>query len=209
VSVRIRVIQALGILRVKEAGRPLRETFEANRRRDLGLRALEALSKVADPGQADLFKELIQETDADRKRLSIEGLARVADASLLPAFKKDYQREKIEELKIAYSFAITLLGDRAFIDTLVLNMPSRAFGKRCRDYILELGRGILPDLYPYLADTDADIRAELCDILALIGDPEAVSHLTGLLTDPSPQVADRANRAIEHLRRSSAEASAR
>jgi HEAT repeat protein len=208
-SVRVRVIQALGILRVKEAAKPLRETFEANRKRDLGLRALDALSKVADPGQSDLFKELLTDADVERKRLAVEGLARVSGASLLPEFKKDYQREKNDELKIAFSFAITLLGDRAFIDTIVLNMPSRTYGKRCREYILELGRDILTDLYPYLSDPDADIRAELCDVLAMLDDAEAVKRLTPLLNDPSAQVADRANRAIERLRRGSAEAAAR
>jgi HEAT repeat protein len=208
-SVRVRVIQALGILRIKEAGKPLRETFEANRKKDLGLKALDALSKVADPSQADLFKELLQDADVDRKRLAIEGLARVSGAGMLPDFKKDYQREKNEELKIAFSFGITLLGDRAFVDTIVLNVPSRTYGKRCREYILELGHDILADLYPYLSDPDADIRAELCDVLAMMADPEAIARLTPLLNDPSAQVADRANRAIERLHRASGEAAAR
>jgi HEAT repeat protein len=208
-SVRNRVLHAIGVLKVKEAGPALRETFEANRRKEIGLRALEALSRVADPAQADLFRELIQDADPGRRRLAIEGLARVSDASVLPAFKKDYQREKSDELKVAYSFAITLLGDRAFLDSVVLNLPSRTLGKRCRDYVMELGRGVLPELYTYLNDPDADIRAELCDILAMMGDPASVPRLSPLVNDPSPQVADRANRAIEHLRRAGAEASSR
>ena len=175
----------------------------------MGLRALEALSRVADPAQADLFRELIQDADPERRRLAIEGLARVSDASVLSAFKKDYQREKSDELKVAYSFGITLLGDRAFLDSVILNLPSRTLGKRCRDYVLELGRDVLPELYSYLNDPDADIRAALCDILAILGEPESVARLSPLVNDPSPQVADRANRAIEHLRRTSAEASVR
>ena len=46
--------------------------------------------------------------------------------------KKDYQRERNEELRLAYAFAITLLGDRAFLDSLVLALPSRVHGERCR-----------------------------------------------------------------------------
>ena len=72
----------------------------------------------------------MQDPDPERKRLAIEGLGRISDASLLPAFKKDYQREKNEELRLAYSFALTLLGDRAFLDTIVLGPALAHAGRR-------------------------------------------------------------------------------
>jgi HEAT repeat protein len=201
-GVRKRALKAIGVLRVRSAGPALREMFEVNRRREMGLRALETLSRIGDPQQGDLFRELIQDPDPDRRRLAIEGLGRLADQSLLPAFTKDYQRERNEELKLAYSFALTLLGNRAFLDSIVLCLPSRTLGGRCRAYILEMGPDVLEDLYPYLNDPDADIRAELSDILAELDDPRAIGRLEPLLSDPSPKVADRANRAVERLRRS-------
>jgi len=170
-GVRNRAMQAIGVLRVREAGPALRQLYESNRRRDAGMRALETLSRIGDPAQADLFRELVQDTDVERRRLAVEGLGRVSDPELLPAFKKDYQRERNEELRLAYSFALTLLGDRAFIDTIVLGLPSRLYGNRCRRYILEIGTGLLPDLYPYLNDPDENVRAELCDLLATLGSP--------------------------------------
>jgi len=200
-GVQKRVLQALGVLRVKQAGPALRQLYESNKRKESGPRILACLSRLGDPAQADLFKELVQDPDPERKRLAVEGLGRISEASMLPAFKRDYQREKNEELKLAYSFALTLLGDRAFLDSLVLCLPSRTLGSRCRGYILEMGRTILPDLYPYLNDPDADIRSELCDILAALADPESVSRLTPLLSDPSTKVADHANRAIEKLKK--------
>jgi hypothetical protein len=39
------------------------------------------------------------------------------------------------------------------------------------------------------------------DLLAQIGDPAAVAHLQPLINDPSTTVADRANRAVERLKR--------
>lgn len=203
-EVRNRVLQAIGVLRVREAGPPLRQMYEANRRREAGVRVLAALSRIADPAQADLFQEVVQDPDPERKRLAIEGLGRISDPSRLPAFKKDYQREKTDELRLAYSFALTLLGDRAFVDTIVLNLPSRTLGTRSRNYLLEMGSEVLPDLYPYLGDPDPEIRAALCDVIALIGDFDAVARLTPLINDPSPKVADRANRAVEKLRRGQA-----
>ena len=200
-GVRNRVLQALGVLRVKEAGPALRQMYEANRRKELGLKVLSCLSRIGDASQADLFLELVQDADIERRRLAVEGLGRISDAARLPDFKKDYQRARNEEMKLAYSFALTLLGDRAFLDTLVLNLPSRTLGNRCRGYLLEMGSDILADLYPYLTDPDADIRSALCDILAMVGDEGSIARLAPLKDDPSPSVADRANRAIERLRR--------
>jgi HEAT repeat protein len=203
-AVRSRVLQALGVLRVKEAGPALRQLYEANRRKESGPKILTAISRIGDPAQADLFQELVQDPDPERKRLAIEGLGRISDVSRLPAFKKDYQREKNEEVRLAYSFALTMLGDRAFLDTIVLTLPSRTLGSRSRSYLVEMGPAILPDLYPYLSDPEAEIRATLADIIASYGDPEAIARLTPLINDPSATVADRANRAVERLKRAAA-----
>lgn len=203
---RNRALKAIGVLRVRAAGPALRQLFETNRRRELGTRALESLALIDDPAQADLFRDVMQESDVERRRLAIEGLGRVSDSSLLPALKKDYQREKNDELKLAYAFAITLLGDRAFLDSLVLGLPSRMHGDRCRRYLLEMGRPVLPELYPYLNDPDEDVRANLCDIISEIGDASAIPMLEPLINDPSRKVADRANRAVERLKRASGSA---
>jgi HEAT repeat protein len=200
-AVRNRALQAIGRLKVQEAGAPLREIYEANKRKELGLRALEGLSRIGDPAQMDLFKELSQDPDLEKKRVAIEGLGRLSDPSFIAAFKKDFQRERNDEVRLAYAFALTRLGDHAFVDSLVLNLPSRTVGRRCRDYLLELGKGMLPDLGPYLSDPEAEIRAQLCEILGLLGDPGAIPLLTPLLNDPNSKVADRANLAMEKLRR--------
>lgn len=199
-AVRVQALHAIGKLRIKEAAPALREMYEANRKKDLGIRVLEALGRVGDPSQADLFRELLTDSDATRQRLAIEGLARVSDASLLPAFKKDYQREKNEELRLAYGFGIVVLGDRAFLDGIVLNLPTKALGERSREYLIELGRPILPDLYEYLNDPSDDVRVELCGLLAAMGYSDAIERLAPLVKDPSPRVADAANRAVERLR---------
>lgn len=200
-EVKNRALTALGVLRVTEAGPALRELYEQNRRKEWGLKVLSTLARIADPAQAELFLQLVQDPDPERKRLAVEGLGRISDSSRLPAFKKDYQRERNEEVKLAYSFAITRMGDRAFLDSIVLSLPSRTLGTRSRDYILEMGRPVLPDLYPYLNDPDAEVRAALCDIIGSLGDAEAIPRLQPLLGDPSANVADRANRAVERLRR--------
>ena len=200
-EVKNRTLQALGTLRVREAGPALREAFETNRRNAYGFRVLTCLSRIADPAQQDLFRDLLQDPDPERRRLAIEGLARISDASVLPAFKKDYQREGNPELKLAYNFAMTRLGDRAFIDSIALALAG-PLAKPARGYLLELGPSILPDVYPYLNDPNAEVRASLCDVIAQLGDPAAIPKLEPLLSDPNTKVADRANRAVELLKRS-------
>ena len=203
-AVRLSVLHALGVLKVTAAGPPLREMYEANKRRDIGTHVLTALSRIGDPAQAELFQQLVQERDPEHKRLAVEGLGRLADPARMDAFKKDYQREKNDDVRLAYAFALTRLGDRAFLDTIVLSLPSRTMGRRSRAYILELGRDLLPDLYGYLADPDSDVRSALCEIMGAMGDPSAIDPLTPLLGDPNANVADRANRALERLRRGGA-----
>ncbi len=200
-QVRLRALRSLGVLRTRAAGPALREVYETNRSKDAGLGVLEALSRLEDPAQADLFKRLIQDPDPEKRRLAIEGLARVSDASALPSFKKDYQRERDQDLRLAFAFALVRLGDHAFADSLVLCLPSRTLGSRCVSYLLEVGRSVLGDLYAYLSDTDAEIRAALCDVLGAVGDAESIPRLQPLVSDPSSKVADAANRAIERLKR--------
>jgi HEAT repeat protein len=67
-----------------------------------------------------------------------------------------------------------------------------------------MGTSITGDLYPYLNDPEAKIRASLSDLLAQIGDPASIPHLQPLINDPSKDVADRANRAVERLKRAEA-----
>lgn len=200
-QVRVRALRSLGVLRTRAAGPALREAYESARGKDAGLGVLEALARVADPGSRDLFTRLVQDPDPAKKRLAIEGLARISDASMLPAFKKDYQRERDEDLRLALAFALTLLGDHAFTDSLVLCLPSRTLGSRCSAYLAELGGAVLSELYAYLGDPDAAIRASLCDLLGAVGDEDTPARLQPLVSDPSAQVSDSANRAIERLKR--------
>ncbi len=203
-EVRNRVLLGIATLQVQAAGPTLRELFEVNRSKESAVRVLATLARIKDKRQGELFREVMQDLDSEKRRLAIEGLGRIADASLLPAFKKDYQRERSDDLRLAYSFALTLLGDRAFLDTIVLALPSRTLGSRAEGYLVELGRDVLPELYPYLNDPDAEIRAELSDVIALVGDTDSIARLQPLLNDPSVKVVDRANRAIERLRRTEA-----
>ena len=60
---------------------------------------------------------------------------------------------------------------------------------------------MLPDLYPYLDDPDADVRAALCDIMGAHGRSGGDRAADAAAQrSRAPNVADRANRAVERLR---------
>jgi HEAT repeat protein len=206
-AVRRQAMQAIGVLRIREAGPALRELFEQNRKREMGIRVLASLSRIGDPAQADLFRELVASSDPEQRRLAVEGLGRIADRGMIDGFKKDFLREKNSEVRLAYSFAIVLLGDRAFVDSIVFAFAGKGPGaQRARGYVLEIGPSIGPDLYAYLNDTDPQVRGAVCDVLAQLGDVAAIDRLQALLGDGNSKVADRANRAIERLRRGATKA---
>ena len=200
-DVRSRTLHALGALGVREAGPALREAWESNRRKEWEQRILEPMARVRDPALRDVFLALVQDSDPQRRRFGIEGLARISEASLLPALKKDYQREGSEDLRLAYCFALALLGDRVFVDSIVLALPRRPVGLRCHDYLVELGPSFLPELTPYLQDPSADVRAALVDVIADMETPEALPAIEGLLNDANGNVVDRATLAVARLKR--------
>lgn len=201
-AVRRQAMQAAGVLRVREAGAALRELFEQNRKREMGNRVLAAISRIGDGAQADLFRELVASSEPEQRRLAVEGLGRIADKTMLDGFKKDFLREKNSDVRLAYNFGIVILGDRAFVDSIAFALAGKGpTSARARGYLLEIGPSVAPDLYPYLNDTDPQVRGAVCDVLAQLGDVAAIDRLQALLGDANSGVADRANRAIERLRR--------
>jgi HEAT repeat protein len=200
-AVRMRAFHAVGALAVREAGPALREAWDANRRKEWEPRILEPMARVRDPGLRDVFLALVQDSDPQRRRYGIEGLARISDGTLLPALKKDYQREGNEDLRLTYCFALTLLGDRVFVDSLVLALPHGPAGQRCHDYLVELGPSFLPELTPYLQDPSADVRAALVDVIADMEATEALPAIESLLNDANANVVDRATLAVARLKR--------
>ena len=201
-TVRRRALAGLGRLRVTDAAADLRKVFEANQDSEDGILALTSLAQIALPQDRSLFQRLALQGDPRRRRPSIEGLARLADKGNEARFKRDFQREKNDELRSAYAFAIFLFGDRPFLDTVVLGLAgSKDRARQSRGYLEEIGARGLPDVLDYLRESDARIRAGLCDALSTAGVADAAPAIEPLARDKDQQVAASAARALAILRR--------
>jgi HEAT repeat protein len=201
-TVRRRAITGLGRLKVGDAAPDLRRVFDANQDTEDGILALSSLAQIALPQDRALFQRLVLQPDAHRRRASIEGLARLSDKGNEARFKRDFQREKNDELRVAYAFAIFLFGDRPFLDTVVLGLGGpKERARQSRAYIEELGSRAVPDVLDYLRETDPKIRGGLCEALSAAGVAEAASAIEPLLKDKDQVVAASALRAVAILRR--------
>jgi HEAT repeat protein len=201
-NVRRRAISGLGRLRVGDAAPELRAHFERGQVREEGLLALQSLSQIALPADRALFQRLAAQPEPKHRRPAVEGLARLGEKGNEGRFKRDFQRERNDELRAAYAFAIFLFGDRPFIDTVVLGLAgSRDRARQSRGYLEELGARALPEALDYLRDPDPKIRAGLCDAFSAAGVVEAVSAIEPFTKDRDAQVAASAVRALAILKR--------
>ncbi|HQZ17268.1 MAG TPA: HEAT repeat domain-containing protein [Vicinamibacteria bacterium] len=201
-TVRRRAIAGLGRLKVVDAAPDLRRYFEANSESEDGILALNSLAQIALPQDRALFQRLVLQPDPRKRRPGIEALARLNEKGNEARFKRDFQREKNEELRAAYAFAIFLFGDRPFIDTVVLGLAgTRDRARQARGYVEEIGARALPEALDYLREPDPKIRAGLCDALSTAGVTGALDAIEPLSRDKDPQVAAAALRARAILKR--------
>ena len=201
-TVRRRAIAGLGRIKVVDAAPDLRRYFEANSETEDGILALNSLAQIALPQDRPLFQRLVLQSDPRKRRPAIEALARLNDKGNEARFKRDFQREKNEELRAAYAFAIFVFGDRPFIDTIVLGLgETKDRARQSRGYVEELGSRALPEVLDYLREPDPKIRAGLCDTLSTAGVTGAASAIEPLAREKDPLVSASAQRALAILKR--------
>lgn len=200
-SVRRRAIEGLGRLKVVDSASDLRGLFGKSPDSTEGVLALDSLAELSLPADRPLFERLSVQSDPRKRKPGVEALARLGEKGNEARFKRAFQREKNEELRMAYAFALFVLGDRPFIDTVVLGLSgSRDRERQARGYIEELGARSLPEVLDYLLEPDPKIRAGLCDALSTAGVLDAVTAIEPLTRDKDQQVAKSAIRALAILK---------
>jgi len=131
--------------------------------------------------------------------LAIEGLARIGDATRLPAIQAAVDADKNEAVALAGLYASARLANER-IDRIADALTKSRLRLQARQYLLELLPGRAASVTSQLQDPDARLRQDVVELLGVSGDAAALPLVEPLLKDREPQVARAAERAVARLR---------
>jgi HEAT repeat protein len=197
-AVRSAAMVALGAMRYERAVQALTELHQYYRHGELAEASLDALARIANPASAPLFAAALTGKDAALRRIAIEGFARLGDRARAQAIETAVGAQDREPLRAAAAFASTALA-QAPVDSLLAMLTRPAIRDQVRGYLVELARGHVDRFVQAAQDPDARLRADVCDVLGLAGDPAARRLLEPLANDADPAVALAARRALVRL----------
>jgi len=193
------LITTLGSLRCQAAVPELTRIFEqakvGDRSRTL---ALSALADIADPSSRALFLGAKSDKDVSIRLYGNEGLARLGDSSLGTMMSADRLVEKNVRVQAAQAFGLLRMEREEYLDELVRALGKPTTRDLAREYLLETAPAQRPALFANRAKS-ATVRAELADVLGLMGDRSALPALQELERDPDSSVARNAERAVRRI----------
>ncbi len=204
--VRNEAIFAVGRLRYRQAATEFLRLYEKESalpaklidkpyREDL----LDALAFIADPSAKELFARERQNSDEALRLHAVEGLARLADPTMVTDISREWLHENSPRVKTAEAYALYRMGRREFLDELVNCLGDNKTSAEARMLLLELKPEELPDLYAQAKHSDVSVLEGLADVLGFIGDERALPVLQTLSNDRRGQIAALANQAMRRI----------
>ena len=191
-------MDALGALRYERGLEAVTALFEHYQRGASAAAALGALARMAHPSSQPLFTSALSGRDLSVRLAAIEGTARVGDLSQASAIAAALAGERNQELLLAGQFANVLLSNGP-VDGLVDGLTRARQRDRALRYLADAAPGRAGLLAPHVQHPQADVRADLLDVLGLSGDPQAQPIAQRMQQDPDPAVARAATRAALRL----------
>jgi len=191
-------MDTLGAMRERRAVDGLTQLLEFYGKGELGEAALSALARIGDKASIPLLLMQLSNRQPVMKALAIEGLARMNDASHVPAIQAGLKGERDDRPILAGDFAAAMLSN-APIERLVdaLNRPKDH--DAARQYLAEIVPGHVARMARYAQDPTPRMRIDVADIIGLADDPEGVAIVAPLAKDMDPQVVLAAQRATLRL----------
>jgi HEAT repeat protein len=198
-DVRHELIATLGAMRYAGALAELTRIVESEKKTDPSRTlALGALADLADPASVPVFERLKDDRDEALRLYANEGIARTASPAMQSQISAARLVEKSERVRLAQAFALLRLGQGEYLDELVRGLEKRPTRDLAREYLLETRGADRRALFaPRSANPAA--RAELADVMGLMGDPEALPTLREMAQDADKDVARAAARAARRI----------
>jgi HEAT repeat protein len=194
-------MEALGQLRYPNAVQALLDQFSYRQRGLDAMAALEGLAGIGHPTSVSVFEELLTSSNADMRRLAVEGLARTGNRDALPALQQLGQSERSTGVLLALHYAnVKLEGTDGSLQQLVASLRTASQRALVLRYLLDLSPSVAAALGESLKDESADVRRLVADVLGFSRNTTVIPALEAATKDSDPDVAAAARQAIERLK---------
>ena len=193
--------RVLGQFRYKPALAELQQFLDYRRDKEHKRVILQAISRIGDPSSEALMKQYVNDDDKEMRQYAIEGFGRMGLVQYKDSLAKQFQREESKQIKLALCFSLFALGERAYIDTLVLSIDERGYRDQVREYFVELGDRAIPELAPYLKSGERQSKLKIIRLLGDMHRPNGIPVLEAYLKDPDMEIAQAATDSIRELKR--------
>jgi HEAT repeat protein len=198
-AVRGELIATLGSMRYRPAVPELTRIVQQSPRPDTAcVLALGALADIADPASLAVFEQFKADRHEMLRLFANEGLARIADEKMKTDISAARLVEKSARVRTAQAFALLRLGQGEYMEELIRGLERGTTRDLAKEYLLETRPADRPALFAPRS-TSSTARAELADVLGLMGDPDALPRLQELARDSDRDVARAAERATRRL----------
>jgi HEAT repeat protein len=194
-------MQALGVLRYSNAAQALADQFSYRQRGVDAMAALEGLAGIGHPTSVTIFEELLASSNADMRRLAVEGLVRIGNRDVLPRLQQMAQTERSNGVLLAVHYASARMGGvDASLQQLIAALGNPAQRPLVLRYLLDLSSSMAPAIAESLKDPSADVRRLIADVLGFSRSSKIIPLLEPATKDADPDVAAAASQAIERLK---------
>jgi HEAT repeat protein len=194
-------MQALGLVRYSNSVQALLDQFSYYQTGPDAVAALEGLAGIGHPASVSVFRQALANSNADLRRLAIEGLARAGDRDVLSELQQLGQVERSGGVLLALHYASIKLGAAGnSVQQLVVALNTTAQRPLALKYLLDLSPSMAPTLVEFLRDQSPDVRRLMTDVIGFSRDASVITALEAATKDADPDVAIAAKRAIDRIK---------
>jgi HEAT repeat protein len=193
-------IEALGVIRVGKAVKPLLEIVTQGRGDPPALSLL-ALARMGHAASRPDFRARLTDRDPAMRRAAAEGLGRIADRESLETLRAMQASDRSQAVRMAAAFAVDRLGESQ-THLLAAHLILRDTGAQVLDYLFEIGRPSLGGIRATLdVAKDHRHRADLVHLIGFVGTRDDIGWVETFLADRDERVRRAAADAIARLKR--------
>ncbi len=204
--VQMAALDTVGVLRDMDAVPGIVDVL--NRTRDIKVKreALTALAMLPQESSRSIYTQYLHDKDDRLRAAAAEGFGRLRNPADLKMLAEAWRNETKPQPRLSLAFAQVMAGNEGIsefspLQYLINNLDSAAYNGEAFPFLVEAARDakVRQAIYPQLASGTKAEKIGLAGVLARSGDQSSVAPLQKLTSDPDPEVAKEALRAVRTL----------